>query len=48
MILPESELLTMEPDADDTLKPMFDIIWNAAGFPRSMNYNDQNDWIGAQ
>ena len=29
----------MEPDA--VLKPCFDSIWNACGYPRSMNYDEE-------
>ena len=27
------------------LKPIFDPIWNACGFPQSQNYNNNGDWI---
>jgi hypothetical protein len=29
------------------MKPVFDAIWNAAGWPRSLNYNEEGEWIGA-
>ena len=30
--------------AEKILKPCFDSIWNACGFPRSFNYNDEGEW----
>ena len=27
------------------MRPIFDAIWNAAGFPRSLNYDEQGKWI---
>lgn len=26
------------------LRPIFDAVWNAAGWPRSMNYDEQGNW----
>jgi hypothetical protein len=30
------------------LQPAFDAIWNASGFPRSLNYNESGKWIGSK
>ena len=30
--------------ADKILKPCFDSIWNACGFPKSLNYSDTGEW----
>lgn len=47
LILPEV-LIDKYPDSNDEmsqdLKPIFDAIWNAAGWPRSMNYNENGIW----
>ncbi len=47
LILPEV-LIDKYPDSNDEmsqdLKPIFDVIWNAAGWPRSMNYNENGIW----
>jgi len=29
----------------EVMKPIFDAIWNAAGWPRSLNYNKKGEWI---
>jgi len=26
------------------LKPIFDMVWNAAGFPRSTNFDEDGKW----
>lgn len=33
---------TVKPEA--ALKPLFDLVWQAAGFPGSHNYNDAGQW----
>ena len=37
------ERWTGDPDA--ALKPLFDLIWNACGLPRSRNYDGNDQWI---
>jgi hypothetical protein len=32
-------------EASQLLKPIIDSIWNATGWPQSMNYNENGDWI---
>jgi hypothetical protein len=27
------------------MRPVFDAIWNAAGFARSLNYNNDGKWV---
>jgi len=36
----------LEQPAHTILKPAFDAIWNAAGWPESLNYDDDGNWIG--
>ncbi|MDD5039496.1 MAG: ATP-binding protein [Dehalococcoidales bacterium] len=45
-ILPLPEIIIERYDvrAEDVLRPCFDSIWNACGFPRSFNYNDKGEW----
>lgn len=47
LILPEV-LIDRYPDSHNEmsqdLRPIFDAIWNAAGWPRSMNYNENGVW----
>ncbi len=42
--LPEVIIESYDVRAADVLKPFFDSIWNACGFPRSFNYNDEGEW----
>ena len=40
LLLPETVIESYEVNAKDVFRPSFDSIWNACGFPRSLNYND--------
>lgn len=42
--LPEIIVDKYEDDITKLLKPAFDSIWNACGFQRSYNYNEQGEW----
>ncbi|MFC1931249.1 helix-turn-helix domain-containing protein [Chloroflexota bacterium] len=42
--LPEVTIESYDVSAEKVLKPSFDSIWNACGFPRSLNYNDAGEW----
>ncbi len=33
-------------DFSKILHPVFDTLWNAAGWPKSLNYDDQGNWVG--
>jgi len=44
LLLPEVVIESYEDNAEKVLKPSFDSIWNACGFPRSFNYNDAGEW----
>ncbi len=44
LLLPEVVLESFDIKAEEVLKPCFDCIWNACGFPRSFNYNDDGEW----
>ncbi len=30
---------------DPLLKPLFDIVWNSVGFPRSLNFDEEGKWV---
>ena len=45
MILPEAILHEFSESVDNILRPMFDVIWNACGFPASSNYNAEGNWV---
>ena len=42
--LPEVIIESYNVIPEKVLKPCFDSIWNACGFPRSFNYNDNDEW----
>ncbi len=44
LLLPEIILNSYEDNVENILKPAFDAIWNACGFPGSRNYNDEGKW----
>jgi len=41
--LPEVIVENYDDKAEDVLRPCFDSIWNACGFARSLNYNEQGE-----
>jgi hypothetical protein len=43
--LPEIIIENYEVSAEKILKPWFDSIWNACGFPRDLYYNEQGEWV---
>ena len=42
--LPEVIIESYGVKAEDVLRPCFDSIWNACGFPRDLYYNDAGEW----
>jgi hypothetical protein len=45
VILPETIVESFATPAQQILKPMFDLIWNACGFPGSANFDQDGNWI---
>lgn len=45
LLLPEIVIENYDVVAKDVLRPCFDSIWNACGFPRSLNYDDDGKWV---
>ena len=45
ILLPETEIADLAGDSFPIVKPLFDIIWNAAGFPRAVSFNTKNESI---
>jgi len=45
LILPEIIVEKFECNPSETMRPIFDAIWNAAGWPRSMNYNENGERV---
>ena len=46
LVIPEIAVETFECDPAEVMRPAFDAIWNAMGWPRSINYNDEGKWVG--
>lgn len=44
LILPEVLIEDYNVEPEEFLKPCFDAIWNACGFPKSRNYNADGEW----
>ncbi|MEK7280999.1 MAG: ATP-binding protein, partial [Chloroflexota bacterium] len=45
LIIPERVIEDFDADVGEVLKPCFDAIWNAAGWPKSINYDDNGKRI---
>lgn len=45
IILPEAIVESFTTSAHEILKPTFDLIWNACGFPGSENFDAEGNWV---
>ena len=45
LVLPESIIDSFTEKPGKILKPLFDLIWNACGFPSTRTLNDEGEWI---
>ena len=45
LILPETVVEDFSMPVGKVLKPMFDIVWNACGYPSSKNFDSEGNWI---
>ncbi|WP_425399080.1 AlbA family DNA-binding domain-containing protein [Aeoliella sp.] len=43
-LMPDVVLESFDEDVAKSLRPMFDAVWNACGFARSFNYDENGDW----
>ena len=41
---PDVEIKSYDEPPDKILRPCFDAIWNACGYPRSFNYDNKGNW----
>jgi hypothetical protein len=44
VILPDIVVDSFDLDVPQAMKPMFDAVWNACGFSRSLNYDQDGKW----
>ncbi|MDH4241875.1 MAG: hypothetical protein OEW48_20125, partial [Phycisphaerae bacterium] len=46
LIVPEVIIESFDYEPTEVMRPAFDAVWNASGWPRSMNYDKNRKWIG--
>ena len=46
LYVPEEVIEEYDIVSSNILRPCFDSIWNACGFPKSLNYNEDGEWEG--
>jgi hypothetical protein len=45
VLLPDVLIQDFAQPLESTCRPIFDAVWNAGGYPKSMNYDDNGNWI---
>jgi hypothetical protein len=45
VILPETLVEDLSMPITKILRPIFDLVWNACGYPRSENFDSEDNWI---
>lgn len=48
ILLPEVLLESLDVEVSKVLQPLFDIVWNSAGYERSLNFDEDGHWVGAE
>jgi hypothetical protein len=46
LLIPEIMVESFEYSPEEVLRPAFDAVWRAAGWERSMNYDEEGRWVG--
>jgi hypothetical protein len=44
LVLPDVMVEDFGGDPSQIMRPLFDMIWNASGLERSLNYDDEGNW----
>ena len=44
IVLPDVVTDDMNVDIPQVMKPLFDGVWNACGYPYSLNYDEDGNW----
>lgn len=47
LIIPDVLVEDFSKDADVIMKPIFDTMWNAAGYAKSLGYDENGRWVGS-
>ena len=45
VIIPETVVEDLATPVGKVLKPLFDLVWNACGYPSSRNFDAEGNWI---
>jgi hypothetical protein len=45
LVLPETVIEDFSTPPGKILKPLFDLVWNACGFPSSRNRDTEGNWV---
>ena len=45
LIFPEVVVQSRDDKPEHVLRPLFDMVWNAFGLVRSLNFDEKNNWI---
>lgn len=45
LLLPEGIIENYDTKIEHSLKPLFDLVWNASGEPKSLNFDENGNWI---
>jgi hypothetical protein len=46
LLVPEVKVENFGSDPGKVMRPIFNAIWNATGWPQSMNYDAEGKWVG--
>lgn len=46
LLLPETVINSLDASSVSILRPSFDLVWNASGYSRSPNFDNNGNWIG--
>ncbi|MBI4383966.1 MAG: hypothetical protein HY579_08025 [Nitrospinae bacterium] len=46
LMLPDAWVDDFDEKAETVLRPLFDMVWQACGWPQSLSYNDKGEWTG--
>jgi hypothetical protein len=46
LLLPEGIIMSLDFEPHKQFRPFFDMVWNAYGFKRSFNYDENGNWVG--
>lgn len=46
LLIPEVLVEDLDADVDTILRPIFDALWNATGWPGSINFDEAGKWVG--